>query len=405
MKFNYKARTQEGKIETGIIDAPSLEGAILILRSRKLIITSLEPALKQLSTFQNFLGNLLHQVKGQEVVVMSRQLAILIQAKVPLVQSLRTLTHQTANPYLVSVLESVADEVDAGTVFSKALSQYPKVFSEFYINMVKSGEVSGRLEDVLIYLSDYLEREYYLTSQVRSALIYPAFVLGGFVIVAIIMLIFVIPTLTSVLAESGQTLPLVTRILIGASNFIRSWGWLLFIILLAVVGFLWWQIKTNEGARYNFDNFLLKMPIFGELLKKIYLARMAETLSTLSSAGISINQSLQIASDVVGNLVYRSILIEANEVVRRGGTINSTLEKYPKVVLPMVSQMVAIGEQTGKLDAILKNISDFFGKEVDRALRNIVDLIEPILIVVLGLGVAGLVAAILIPMYNLTSGF
>lgn len=404
MKFNFKVRTQEGKIESGMVEAPSVEAAAIILHSRGFIITFLQPQMAGISRFQQVFGSLFHQVKSQELVILSRQLAILIQSKVPLTQSLRTLVKQTTNSYLASVVENIADDVNAGSTFSKALSKYP-IFSEFYINMIKSGEVSGRLEEVLLYLADYLEREYNLTSQVRGALIYPAFVLGGFLVAAGVMMVFVIPTLTSVLAESGQTLPLVTRVLILFSNFIRSWGWLLFLILGLGGGFYWWQIRTNEAVRFSWDNLLLKTPIFGELLKKIYLARMAETLSTLSSAGISINQSLQITAEVVGNLVYRIILNEADTIVRRGGTISSTLEKYPNVVLPMVSQMVAIGEKTGKLDTILKNISDFFSKEVDRTLRNIVDLIEPILIVVLGLGVAGLVASILIPMYNLTSGF
>ena len=218
------------------------------------------------------------------------------------------------------------------------------------------------------------------------------------------MLVFVIPNITSILVESGQQLPLVTRILIGTANFTKSWGWILLIILIIIGYFIWHSIRKSSEWRYAFDSFKLRLPIFGELLKKIYLARFAETLSTLTSAGIAISQSLELTADVVGNSVYRQIILEANESVRKGSTISSVLARHSEV-LPMVTQMISIGEQTGKLDTILKQVTLFFTDEVNRAFDNMVNLIEPVLIVVLGAGVGILVAAILLPIYNLVNAF
>ncbi|KKS23890.1 MAG: Type II secretion system protein, partial [Microgenomates group bacterium GW2011_GWC1_41_8] len=247
-------------------------------------------------------------------------------------------------------------------------------------------------------------KQYLLNSKARGAMIYPAFIVGAFIIVGVLMLIFVVPNLTSILTESGQELPFVTRLLIGTANFTKNWGWIVFIILGAMVYFVRISLKKSPEWQYAYDGLKLRFPIFGELLKKIYLARFSETLSTLSSAGIAISQSLEITADVVGNSVYKRIILEADEAVRKGSNISVVFARYPEI-LPMVTQMISIGEQTGKLDSILKQISAFFTEEVNRAFDNIVNLIEPILIVVLGAGVGILVAAILLPIYNLVNAF
>ncbi len=408
MKFQYTARTKEGKLESDILESSSLEAAISTLQNQLLIIIEIKPfeeaenltfniLMKQLNAFLN-------RIKNEDVVLFSKQMAILIQAKVPLVQSLRVMAKQTENLNFRSIINAVADNVDAGMIFSRALSKYPHVFSNFFIQMTRSGEISGRLEETLTYLSDYINKQYLLNSKARGAMIYPAFIVGAFIIVGVLMLIFVIPNLTSILVESGQKLPLVTRILIGTSNFMKSWGWLVFLIFGAIIYFTVISIKKSPEWRYAYDGLKLRLPIFGQLLKKIYLARFSETLSTLSSAGIAISQSLEITADVVGNSVYRRIILEADEAVRKGSNISVVFARYPEI-LPMVTQMISIGEQTGKLDSILKQISDFFTEEVNRAFDNMVNLIEPILIVVLGVGVGILVAAILLPIYNLVNAF
>ncbi|MBI4919740.1 type II secretion system F family protein [Candidatus Azambacteria bacterium] len=407
-KFQYTARTQEGKIESNIIDAPSIEAAISILQNQRLIITDIKPFSEAKEFALDILvGRLLaifNRVKQEEIVLFTKQLAVLIQAKVPLVQSLRVMVKQVKNPQFSKIIGSIADDVDAGMIFSRALAKYPKVFSNFFIQMIRSGEISGRLEETLTYLSEYINRQYLLNSKVKGAMIYPAFIVATFIMVGAAMLIWVVPSLTSILTESGQKLPFVTRLLIGSSNFMKSWGWLLFIILFIAIYFIAAAIRKSFEWRYAYDGLKLRLPIFGDLLKKIYLARFSETLSTLSSAGIAISQSLEITAEVVGNAVYRRIIIEANEAVRKGSNISAVFARHPEI-LPMVTQMVYIGEQTGKLDTILKQVAVFFTEEVNRAFDNLVNLIEPILIVVLGVGVGILVAAILLPIYNLVNTF
>lgn len=386
----------------------SLEAAISTLQNQQLIIIEVKPAEEAknltLNVLMNQLNALFNRIKNEDIVFFSKQLAVLIAAKVPLVQSLRVMAKQTENPNFSGVIGAMADDVDAGMVFSRALAKYPKIFSDFFIQMIRSGEISGRLEETLAYSSDYLNKQYILNSKAKGAMIYPAFIVGAFIIVGVLMLIFVIPNLTSVLVESGQRLPFVTRLLIGTADFTKKWGWLVFIILGGTIYFTVISIKKSPEWRYGYDELKLRLPIFGKLLKKMYLARFSETLLTLYSSGIAISQSLEIAADVVGNSVYKRIILEADEAVRKGSNISVVFARYPEI-LPMVTQMISIGEQAGKLDSILKQISAFFTEEINRAFDDIVNLIEPILIVVLGVGVGILVAAILIPIYNLVNAF
>lgn len=407
-KFQYTARTEDGVLESDIIDSSSLEAAISVLQSQRLIIIEIKPVEEnEYLTFNKLTKKILspfNRIKNEEIVLFTKQLAVLVQAKVPLVQSLRVMAKQTKNVNFSDIIDDVAGDVDAGVVFSKALSKYPKVFSNFFVKMTRSGEISGRLEEVLNYLSIYINKQHLLNSKVKGAMIYPAFIAGTFIIVGVLMLIFVIPNLTSILTESGQQLPLVTRIIIGTANFMKNWGLILFIVLGAIIYFIVVSIKKSPEWRYAYDGLKLHLPIFGELFKKIYLARFSETLSTLSLAGIAISQSLELTADVVGNSVYKRIILEADEAVRKGNNISSVFTRYPEI-LPMVTQMISIGEQTGKLDIILKQISNFFTEEVNSAFDNIVNLIEPILIVILGAGVGVLIAAILLPIYNLVNAF
>lgn len=405
-KFQYIAITKEGKREIDVIESPSLESAVSVLQSQQLIIVEIKPPHETDSNFDKLVDNLttvfFSRIKNEDIVIFTKQMAVLIQAKVPLVQSLGVMARQTNNKNFSNIINTIANDVDAGTVFSLALSKFPKVFSNFLIQMIRSGEISGRLEETLIYLSDYINRQYVLNSKARGAMIYPAFIVGAFIIVSALMLIFVIPSITLILVESGQELPLVTQILIGTSNFMKSWGWLVFLILGMTIYYSILSVKKSPEWRYAYDALKLRLPIFGELFKKIYLARFSETLSTLSSAGIAISQSLEITADVIGNTVYRQIILEANEAVRKGSNISDVFARHQEI-LPMVTQMIAVGEQTGKLDTILKQVSAFFTEEVNQSFDNIVNLIEPILIVVLGVGVGILVAAILLPIYNLVN--
>ncbi|MBU1177472.1 MAG: type II secretion system F family protein [Patescibacteria group bacterium] len=401
MKFNYLARTKDGETQTGTIKAPDQTAALKVLHGNDLVILKLKSSEKAFLLTKRI--KFFEKVKRKEVFIFFRQLAILIEADVPLIESLRALGQQTDNPAFEETLFNIANDVDGGTSFSKALAKYPKVFSNFCVNLIKTGEVSGRLQESLIYLSNYLEKEYYLVSRVRGAMIYPAFIFATFMIVGVLVLVMVIPQLTSILIESGQDLPIPTKIIIAASDFVRGFGWIVVIALLIGGGFLWRYLKTSKG-KFFWDRLVLRIPIFGKILQKTYLARLADTLYALIKGGVPIIEGLTISGNVVGNIIFRKILEKAKEGVKAGKSISSELDKH-KQFPPLFCQMIRTGEKTGKLNMVLEKLSDFYNKEVENIVNNLSQLIEPVLIVVLAIGVAVLVFAVFMPIYNLAGAF
>lgn len=399
MLFSYTARTPDGQTQTGAVDAASQDIAVDVLQQHGLVVVSL--AAVRGSIFTSPL-KYLNRVSRKELVIFSRQLATLFDAEVPVVESLRTLAEQSASAAFRSVLTEATADVEGGMAISRAFARHPRVFSEFYVTLIRSGEVSGKLQDVFSYLANYLEREYELTSKARRAMIYPSIVFFAFIIVAVVMLVFVVPQLTLILTESGTELPFLTRLLIASSNFMQSWGWLVGIALAGAIAAAIRYRRTPEGRAF-FDTLLLKIPGFGNLLAKVYLARFAETLSTMILGGIPIVQALEVTSEVVGNTVYRGIIAEAMEAVRRGEMISTVLHSHYPTVPLLVSQMMSVGEKSGKLETILKKLADFYRRDVDSLVDNLTNLIEPLLILVLGGGVGMLIAAILLPIYNLAS--
>ncbi|MBU2068452.1 type II secretion system F family protein, partial [Patescibacteria group bacterium] len=328
--------------------------------------------------------------------------AILVDANIPLVQSLKALSQQVEGNYFKEIVNEIANNVDGGMSLSSSLAKYPKVFSIFTINLIKTGEVSGQLQESLIYLADHLENEYYLISKVRGAMSYPAFILGAFVIVGVLVMVMVIPQLTSILTEAGQELPWTTKIVIFTSNFIRSYGWILLILAIGGgVGF--WKYKQTEKGRVVWDTIKIKIPLFGPIFKKTYLARLSDNLSALIKGGVSIIQSLNVSGEVVGNSVFKAILFKARDDVKEGKSISSALEGHDEFP-PLFTQMIKTGEQTGKLDSILGKLSVFYSKEVENVVDNLSRLIEPILLVALGIGVSILVFSVFMPIYNLAGG-
>lgn len=399
MQFSYKARTQEGESREGVIEARTSDTAIDALHRSGLIVTEIKASeggslLKREIRF-------FRRVKQRDIVVFSRQLATLFQAKVPVIQSLKTLAAETANPLLPEIIGEIMDDVSGGSSLSQAFSRYPDVFSRFYISMIRAGEESGKLEDVFTFLADHLERSYSLTSKARNALLYPTFVLFAFLGVITVMLVVVVPRLTSIFAELGQEVPLYTRIIIAISSFIHQWG-IVFLIIFAVGGVLAWRFSRTKRGEEVFDELKIKVPLIGALLRKIYIARLTDNLSTLIVAGIPIIRALEITSEVVANDVYRRIILGAAESVKSGNNISYSFDKYREIP-SLVTQMIRVGEETGKLDFILKNASGFYQREVDNLLDNFVSLIEPALIIFLGAGVGVLVAAVLVPLYNLAT--
>lgn len=401
MKFNYQARTKEGEIQTGTIEAGSYESAVKTLQRHDLAVIFLEPI--SAVPFYGRSLRIFQRIKTKDIVIFYRQMAILFEANIPLLEAIGSVTEQIKNPHFKEILFEVETDVRGGESFSRALVKHKKIFSSFYINVIQSGEVTGKLSDVLSYLADHAEKEYILNSKVKGALIYPAFILSAFVIVAVLMLVYVVPNLTSIFIETQTQLPFITKLLIGTSSILRSWFWLI-IIIIAGLGFGYSHfLKTVQGKELR-DRFILKVPILGGLFRKIYLARFSENLATLLKGGVPILKALGISGQVVGNSVYTHLLEEASDEVKRGGSISSVFEKDKKNIPPTVVQMIKVGEKTAKLDSILEKLYSFYQGEVDRAVNNLAQLIEPALIIVLGAGVAFLVASILMPIYNITSG-
>jgi len=400
VKYNYQARTKKGEVQTGIVEASSQEAAIALLRKYGLYVTVLEETAAPPIYAQRV--KLFERITRQDIVLFSRQLSIMFRSKVPLVESLRVLASQARSLDLKERILDLSEEVEGGTSFSGALSRHPEIFSPFYISMVKSGEVSGTLSESLEYLAEHLEREYHLTSKIRGALLYPALIVLVVLLVLALMIFFVIPHLSEVLISSGSELPTVTKMVINSAAFLRKFGWVIFLVILLLIFSAFRYYRSQKGRKF-FDGIFLKIPIIGPFLKMNNLARFAENLSTLISGGLPIASALQTVGEIVGNSRYKEVIFEARDRVRKGETISSVLSAAPEIFPPVFIQMTIVGERTGTLDSTLMNVVDFYKKEIDRTIDNLLSILEPLLIVILGAVVAGLMLAILLPLYQMVA--
>ena len=402
MRFKYQAKTGEGELRNGEIEAASIDVAVSALQRRGLFIVSIVPEEDSMPFYARSF-TFLERVKQREIVIISRQLSTLFQAKVPIVESLQIIFSETDSPLLKRELYALLEDIQGGASMSQSMARHPKVFSPFYINMVRSGEESGKLEEVFLFLADYLERNYELTQKVRNALIYPAFVLVSFVGVMSLMLTVIIPNLAEILEETGQQLPIYTRIVIGASDFMQTFG-ILVVVAFGVLGAFAWRFYQTDQGRLSMHRFQIAVPLFGALYRKLYMSRIADNLQTLISGGIPVVRALEITADVVGSEVFRRIILDVIESVNGGSSISAALARHPDIP-SLMSQMIRIGEETGRLDSILENLARFYRKEVDSLVDNLVNLIEPIMILLLGGGVGVLVASVLVPLYNISASF
>jgi len=398
--FKYQAETSEGKIKSGRLVGLSENDVSIKLRKKDLNPISLIEVTNSLETkFLMFIA----PIKGKDLVIFSRQFSVMISANVPAVESLLILIDQTNNITLKNMISEIAFEVDSGSFLSDAFSKRPKVFSEFFVNIIRSGETSGKLDEVLDYLADEMEKNYDMVSKIRGAMIYPVFIMGGLVAAGVVLMVYVIPNLTSILTETGAKLPLSTRLVIGASNFLKNYLWLVILLGIALGVSLRFYLKTYFGRR-QIDILKIKMPIFGNLFKYIYLMRFTRSLATLLKGGVTITRSLEIVADVVGNTIYRELILETLESINDGNPLSTVMEES-NYVPKMVPQMIAVGEKTGKIDAVLDRITSFYTRETTNMLDNLSKLMEPIIMVIMGAGVGIMVAAVLLPMYNLASQF
>lgn len=398
MEFFYSARTRDGDMIDGDIEAPSERAAVDILHSKGYTVLSLVSAQKDV--FSSDLLQFLSKPKTKDIVIFTRQLATLVDADMPLAEGLRTLSKQVEKRIFQKIIGDIADAVEGGSSLSGALAEYPKLFSTFYIKLIKSGELSGKLHDSLSYLADYLERSQAINSKIRGALAYPAFVLFAMVIVGFIVVTFMLPKMLMIFEEAGlQELPLSTKALIWVSRFFNANAWYILIVIVASIGSLLWYFSTTKG-KFALDEFKLKIPIFSRILKSLYFARMGESLATLIKSGIPILDAIKITADLVGNHVYQIALLDAEEHVRGGGNMSDIFAQYPQIS-PLMTSMIAIGERTGKLEGMLNHVSHFYRTESENNIQNISQLIEPILILVLGAGVALMIISVLMPMYSM----
>lgn len=402
MLFNYVAIDKTSTQREGTVEAGSIDAAITAIQKRGYTVTSIDPVEDKLS----LLSINVHWFEGvsvKEVVILSRQISTLFQAHVSPLRIFRLLSAEVENKFLQTVLNQVVDDLQGGSSISRALAAHPSVFSSFYVNLVRAGEESGSLEKSFSYLADYLDRSYEVTSKAKNALVYPAFVIGIFFIVMGLMLTMVIPKIATILTDSGQELPIYTKIVIGLSSFLTSYIAFILIFISAGGTLLWRFIHTPVGKR-AFDEFLISLPYLGDLQRKLVLTRLCDNLSTMLASGISIVQALEVTADVVGNEVYKEIIVAATAEVKAGRSFADSIAEYPEIP-GVLAQMVKVGDETGSLSEIMATLAVFYRREVNNSVDTLIGLIEPAMIVLLGLGVGVLLASVLMPIYSMTSSF
>jgi type IV pilus assembly protein PilC len=392
--FEWKGKGRGGQDQTGVLVADSKDAAIAVLRRQQIIVTAVKEKGKELA-FPKFGG----KVPAQMVAIFTRQFSVMIDAGLPLVQCLEILGTQQENKVFKRAVLQIRQDVEAGSSLAEAMKKHPKIFNDLYTNMVAAGEAGGILDTILQRLSTHIEKSVRLNSQVKSAMIYPTAVISIAIIVVAVILWKVIPTFASLFAGLGAELPFPTVVVIHLSNFIGDFWWLMILVVVASVIAIRKYHGTYKGKRV-LDGLMLRAPIIGILLRKIAVARFCRTLATLTSSGVPILDGLQITAKTAGNSVVEDAIMATRKSVEEGKTISEPLgdtDVFPS----MVVQMIAVGEQTGALDAMLSKIADFYEDEVDTAVAGLMKLLEPLLVAFLGVAVGGIVIAMYMPMFTL----
>lgn len=398
MKYLYQARNREGQIKTGFVVANSQSKAEQLLSDNGYIIISLKEQRQDwIAKYNPFAAH----VSYKDIVLFSRQLSTLIGARVPILQALRILEAQVSSKKLIAVVRDMIYSVENGESFSLALSKHPEIFGSIYVSLVKSGEASGSVAKSLEYLADQLEKDFELRRKVKSAVTYPGFVLAALGIVGFLMFKFVLPKLTEVLKEQGGSLPPLSQFIVSATDWFKVFWWVLILAVAGIIIGIRYFLSTSFG-RYQWDQLKVHLPIFGDIFQKIYMARFSRNLATLVAGGIPIIQAIKIVADTISNVVYRDMLMDTAAQVTNGKSISEALQNYNEFPV-LVTQMVRVGEQTAQLDTILQRLAEFYEKEVDAKVATLATLLEPLIMIVLGVGVGLLVAGILMPIYNLAS--
>jgi len=402
MKFKYQARNKEGEMQAGVVDAANRDSAVNILSSHELFILKLEAAEKP--HWYDRLSGYFSGVKRNDMVIFTRQLATLLEARLSLNRALSTLEEQTQNPTLKEAVFRISQDVDSGLAFSQALERQGEIFSPFLVSLVRSAEVTGNLDQVAKFIADFTEREATLVSKARSAMIYPMIVIALFLLVGGLMVAVVFPQIGPIFENSGVEMPLLSRVMIGSGTFLSQW-WFLFLIGFVILGVMVADyIRTPEGKAFM-DDLKVRMPLVRKVFLPVTITRFANAAAMLSKGGVPVAQAMEIVGETVDNVLYRDLLHEVSQDVRQGMALSDAIAKHPDYFPALVPQMLAVGETTGQLDEILLRISNFYGREADSVVNNLVELIQPVLMIGIGLMVGLLFASILMPLYKLTAAF
>jgi type II secretory pathway component PulF len=406
MLFNYVAIDNTNTQREGTVEAVTIDSAISAIQKRGYTVVSIDPENSSEGGLNNLLNmkfEFFNSVSNKDIVILSRQIATLFQAHVSPLRIFRLLSAEIENTQLKTVMSEIVEDLQAGNSISRSLSSHPKVFSSFYINIVRAGEESGSLEKSFDYLADYLDRSYEVISKARNALVYPAFVITIFIAVMSLMLTMVIPKIATILTDSGQDLPIYTKVVIGLSDFLVDYiGFIL--LSLSIGGFGLWKFLQTEVGRRTYDEFLISVPYLGDLQKKLLLTKVCDNLATMLERGISMVQALEVTAEVVDNAVFKEIIESALFEVKGGRSLADSFSEYPEIP-GVMTQMIRVGEETGSLSEILGTLANFYRREVNNAVDTLIGLIEPLMIVLLGLGVGVLLASVLMPIYNLSNAF
>lgn len=390
--FSYVAKDNQGLRLTGILEASEEHAAIEVLHKKGLIVISVKEEKIRKARQQG--------VKLDDLVVFSRQLATMVESGITLVQALSILSEQAENKILSDITLGIKDDIESGSTLYDAIGKYPKVFSNLYVNMVKAGETSGLLDEILDRLASYLEKSSALQRKVKSALVYPIVVISMAFIITIVLLIKVVPTFKGIFATLGGTLPLPTQVLIGISDIMRRYFFFV-VIGFFILGFLFNKYINTKRGRYQFDARILRVPVFGPLFRKVVVAKFSRTLATLVKSGVPILNALEIVGRTCGNVVVEETVNNTRNSIREGEPIAEPLAKGG-VFPPMVVRMISVGEQTGQLEKMLNKIADFYDEQVDAAVSGLTSMIEPLVIGLLGIIIGGIVLALFMPIFKIT---
>jgi len=399
MKFSFKAKGPNGEVKEGTIAASSRDMAIQMIQKGGLAPFAISLIKEKGFSAEAFFTKMYASVSSKDLVIFFRQLAILVEARVPIAVSLTSIKEQTSNLYFNSALKQIISDVEDGMPFSEAMEKFKDIFPILSINVIRSGENSGTLKKSIDYVAENIEKNYTLTSRVRGALIYPSVIMFVFFVVGFLGATFIIPNLSKMIKDLGTAVPWYTQAVMGVGDFMQNWWWALVVIILGMIGGVIYYFRTEAG-KIEMDKIKIELPVIGNIFKGLYISRFAENLAVLLSGGIPIVQAIKTTSDVIGNSLYSELLLKAAEEVKNGGDMSSVL-RQSDLFPPMVSQMVKIGEDSGQIDSTLGHVAKFYEKETERATQNLSTLIEPILMIFIGIAVGFLAFAVLMPIYDI----